>query len=131
MKRCHFRLHYDRKFQIFIFLIEYINVNKGVFCLCNTKAPSGSKFLLPGYESDSVITECVWLGRINNQTGGPSKTGKCRKGWMEKIRRLAVVKGSMHTHQNLRWTPIGQICRKIVALKTFDMCNQLAFSRNF
>ena len=30
MKRCHGRLHYDRKFQIFIFLIEYINVNKGV-----------------------------------------------------------------------------------------------------
>ena len=33
MKRCHGRLHYDRKFQIFIFLIGYINVNKGVFCL--------------------------------------------------------------------------------------------------
>ena len=32
MKRCHDRLHYDRKFQIFIFLIGYINVNKGVFC---------------------------------------------------------------------------------------------------
>ena len=31
MKRCHGRLHYDRKFQRFIFLIEYINVNKGVF----------------------------------------------------------------------------------------------------
>ena len=30
MKRCHGRLHYDRKFQIFIFLIGYIN--KGVFC---------------------------------------------------------------------------------------------------
>ena len=26
-------LQYDRKFQIFIFLIGYINVNKGVFCL--------------------------------------------------------------------------------------------------
>ena len=25
--------HYDRKFQIFIFLIGYINVNKGIFCL--------------------------------------------------------------------------------------------------
>jgi hypothetical protein len=33
MKRCHGRLHYDRKFQIFIFLIGYINVNKGVFYL--------------------------------------------------------------------------------------------------
>jgi hypothetical protein len=33
MKRCHGRLHYDRKFKIFIFLIGYINVNKGVFCL--------------------------------------------------------------------------------------------------
>jgi hypothetical protein len=33
MKRCHGRLHYDRKFQIFIFLIAYINVNTGVFCL--------------------------------------------------------------------------------------------------
>jgi hypothetical protein len=33
MKRCHCRLHYDRKFQIFIFLIGHINVNKGVFCL--------------------------------------------------------------------------------------------------
>ena len=32
MKRCRGRLH-DRKFQIFIFLIGYINVNKGVFCL--------------------------------------------------------------------------------------------------
>jgi hypothetical protein len=26
-------LHYDRKFQIFIFLIGHINVNKGLFCL--------------------------------------------------------------------------------------------------
>jgi hypothetical protein len=33
MKRCHGRLPYDRKFRIFIFLIGYINVNKGVFCL--------------------------------------------------------------------------------------------------
>ena len=33
MKRCHGRLHYDRNFQIFIFLIGHINVNKGVFCL--------------------------------------------------------------------------------------------------
>ena len=33
MKRCHGHLHYDRKFKIFIFLIGYINVNKGVFCL--------------------------------------------------------------------------------------------------
>ena len=33
MKRCHGRLHYDWKFQIFIFLIGHINVNKGVFCL--------------------------------------------------------------------------------------------------
>ena len=33
MKRCHGRLQYDKKFQIFIFLIGYINVNKGVFCL--------------------------------------------------------------------------------------------------
>ena len=33
MKRCHGRLHSDRKFQIFIFLIWYININKGVFCL--------------------------------------------------------------------------------------------------
>ena len=33
MKRCHGRLHYNRKFQIFIFLIGHINVNKGVFCL--------------------------------------------------------------------------------------------------
>ena len=33
MKKCHGRLHYDRKFQIFIFLIGHINVNKGVFCL--------------------------------------------------------------------------------------------------
>jgi hypothetical protein len=33
MKRCHGRLHYDRKFQIFLFLIGCINVNKGVFCL--------------------------------------------------------------------------------------------------
>ena len=32
-EECHRRLHYDRKFQIFIFLIGYINVNKGVFCL--------------------------------------------------------------------------------------------------
>ena len=31
MKRCHGRLHYDRKFQIFIFLIGYININKGGF----------------------------------------------------------------------------------------------------
>ena len=38
--------------------------------------------LLPGYESDSVVTECVLLGRINNQTGGPSKTGKSSKRWM-------------------------------------------------
>ena len=29
----HGRLHYDRKFQIFIFLIRHNNVNKGVFCL--------------------------------------------------------------------------------------------------
>ena len=33
MKRCHGRLPYDRKFQIFIFLIRHNNVNKGVFCL--------------------------------------------------------------------------------------------------
>ena len=33
MMRCHGRLHYDRKFQIFLFLIGYIDVNKGVFCL--------------------------------------------------------------------------------------------------
>jgi hypothetical protein len=33
MKRCHGPLQYDRKFQIFIFLIGHINVNKGVFCL--------------------------------------------------------------------------------------------------
>jgi len=33
MMRCHGRLHYDRKFQIFIFLIGHINVNKGAFCL--------------------------------------------------------------------------------------------------
>jgi hypothetical protein len=33
MRGCHGRLHYDRKFHIFIFLIGYINVNKGVFCL--------------------------------------------------------------------------------------------------
>jgi hypothetical protein len=33
IKRCHGRLQYDRKFQIFIFLIGYINVNTGVFCL--------------------------------------------------------------------------------------------------
>jgi hypothetical protein len=33
MKRCHGRLHYNREFQIFIFLIGHINVNKGVFCL--------------------------------------------------------------------------------------------------
>jgi hypothetical protein len=26
-------LHYDRKFQIFIFLIGYINFNKGILCL--------------------------------------------------------------------------------------------------
>ena len=32
MKRCHGRLHYNRKFQIFLFLIGYINVNKDVFC---------------------------------------------------------------------------------------------------
>ena len=38
--------------------------------------------LLPRYESDSVVTECVWLGRINNQTGCPSKTGKSPKRWM-------------------------------------------------
>ena len=31
MKSCHGRLHYDRKFQIFIFLIGHIN--KGVLCL--------------------------------------------------------------------------------------------------
>jgi hypothetical protein len=41
-----------------------------------------SCILLPGYESDSVVTECVWLGRINNQTGCPSKTGKSPKRWM-------------------------------------------------
>ena len=33
MKRCHGCLHYNRKFQIFIFLIGHINVNKGFFCL--------------------------------------------------------------------------------------------------
>jgi hypothetical protein len=33
MKRCHGGLHYDRKLQIFIFLIGYINANKGVLCL--------------------------------------------------------------------------------------------------
>ena len=33
MKRCYGRLHYAMKFQIFIFLIWYIIVNKGVFCL--------------------------------------------------------------------------------------------------
>jgi hypothetical protein len=33
MKRYHGRLHYDRKLQIFIFLIGYIKVNKGVFYL--------------------------------------------------------------------------------------------------
>ena len=38
--------------------------------------------LLPGYESDSVVTECVWLGGMNNQTGCPSKTGKSPKRWM-------------------------------------------------
>ena len=37
--------------------------------------------LLPRYESDSVVTECVWLGSINNQTGCPSKTGKRPKRW--------------------------------------------------
>jgi hypothetical protein len=36
MKRFHGRLHYNRKFQIFIFLIGHINVNKGVFCLMNS-----------------------------------------------------------------------------------------------
>ena len=35
-KRCHGCLQYDRKFEIFIFLIGYINVNKGVFCLIIT-----------------------------------------------------------------------------------------------
>jgi hypothetical protein len=38
--------------------------------------------LLPGYESDSVVTECVWLGRINNQIGDPSETGKSPKRWL-------------------------------------------------
>ena len=38
--------------------------------------------LLPGYKSDSVVTECVWLGGMNNQTGCPSKTGKSPKRWM-------------------------------------------------
>jgi hypothetical protein len=33
LKRCHGRLHYERKFKIFIFLIGYINVYKSVFCL--------------------------------------------------------------------------------------------------
>ena len=33
MKRCHGRLNCDKKFQIFIFLIGHISVNKGVFCL--------------------------------------------------------------------------------------------------
>ena len=33
MKKCHGRLHYDRKFQIFTSLIGYINVNKGVLGL--------------------------------------------------------------------------------------------------
>jgi hypothetical protein len=33
MKRCHGRLHYDRKFKTFIFLIRYIYVKKGVFFL--------------------------------------------------------------------------------------------------
>ena len=31
IKRCHSRLHYHRKFKVFIFLIGYINVNKDVF----------------------------------------------------------------------------------------------------
>jgi hypothetical protein len=31
--RCHGPLHYNRKFQIFIFLIGHINVINGVFCL--------------------------------------------------------------------------------------------------
>jgi hypothetical protein len=56
-----------------------------LFILCTTVANNFNMILivtrhclllLPGYESNSVVTECVWLGRINNQTGGPSKKFK-------------------------------------------------------
>ena len=35
MKRCDDRLHYDKKFKIFIISIRYINVNKSVFFIKN------------------------------------------------------------------------------------------------
>ena len=59
--------------------------------------------LLPGYESDSVVTECVWLGCINNQTGGPSKTGKNPKRWM-------VYTNKSHVQYVHRMAALSFIC---------------------
>ena len=59
--------------------------------------------LLPGYESDSVVTECVWLGRINNQTGGSSKTGKSPKRWMVYTNKSCTIYTSYGC-------PVGYLC---------------------
>jgi hypothetical protein len=45
------RLHYDRKFQIFIFLIRHNNVNKGVFCFAI-------------YKNTTIITYCLYVIKL-------------------------------------------------------------------
>ena len=83
MKRCHGRLHYDRKFQIFIFLIGHINVNKGVFCLmisylqiksynvlnynnCSTDWPFFWQLVLSHKDKHVLIDLHVWNVHGNN-----------------------------------------------------------------
>jgi hypothetical protein len=59
-KRCHGCLHYDRKFEIFIFLIGYINVNKVFFGL-----------IISYLRIKSCTCCCVIVCYIYNQHTGP------------------------------------------------------------
>ena len=78
--------------------------------------------LLPGYESDSVVTECVRLGRINNQTGGPSKTGKNPKRWM-------VYTNKSHVQYIHHTTALSLICVVMKAWQGMEFNLTLKSSR--
>ena len=80
MNRIHKRQKYEKQNTINMISLCEVEINR------YSNMTSFKRFLLlllpPGHESDSVVTECVWLGRINNQTGCPSKIGKSPKRWM-------------------------------------------------
>ena len=78
--------------------------------------------LLPGYESESVVTGCVWLGRINNQTGCPSKTGKSSKRWM-------VYTNKNHVQYIHRTAALSFICVVIKAWQGMEFNLTLKSSR--